>query len=186
MSKWTEASGNTKVFENYFDSTNTPVRYKADVTVYGRVFSGILFLKFFNDTTCHVAFTTMPGTKLFEMEFTPKTDTIYECFEKMNRPAILKGIKKNIRIFAMLDNYIKEVQSFKNEEFTGIIWRKYTSSELYQFYQPQDESINKIELMSKSYNKKIVLDVLNFKSNIPSDINIKNYTYNLSIHLTQL
>jgi hypothetical protein len=186
ISKWTEAPGKSKVFENYFDSTNTPVRYKADISVYGRFFSGILFVKFLNDTTCHVALTSMLGTKLFEMRITPKTDTTIECFERMNRSAVLKGIEKNIRIFVMSDNFIKETQIFENEEFSGIMWRKYTPSEIYQYYQPEGGPINKIELMSKSFSKKIVLDVKSFNGSIPSDIYIKNYTFKLSIHLTQL
>lgn len=186
LSKWTEASSDGITFENYFDSTNTPVRYKADVSVYGRFFSGILFIKYFNDTTCQVAFTTMPGTKLFEMQLTPNTDTIYECFEKMNRPAVLKAIKKNIRTFVMLDNYLGAEKSYRKEDFKGILWRKYSSDNLYQFHQPENEPINKIELLSKSFNKRIVIDVNAFNGKVPSDIQIHNYNYKLDLHLTQL
>ena len=185
MNKWAITDSDPKTFKNYFNSSNTPVQYKADINVYGKFFSGILFVKFLNDTTCHVAFTTIPGIKLFEIGLTPKSDTIYACFDKMNRPVILKSIKKNIRIFVMLDNYVKDMQSFKKEGFKGVIWRNYTSTELYQFYQPEGEPINKIELRSKGFNKRIILNVKYFKGNIPSDINIKNYSYNLSIHLTQ-
>lgn len=186
LSKCTEAPANGLVFENYFDSTNTPIRYKADINVYGRFFSGIIFVKYFNDTTCQVAFTTMPGTKLFEMQLTPHTDTIYECLEKMNRPAVLKAIKKNIRIFAMLDDFTGTEQSFAKKDFNGILWRKTTPVSLYQYYQPEGGAINKIELMSKSFNKRITLDVNAFNGKIPSDVQIHNFNYKLDIHLTQL
>src|SRR6478736_2070960 len=93
-------------FKRYFEGTSTVTKYKTDVNLYGRNFSGILFFKFKNDTTCHVSMITVPGAKLFDMELTPTRDTIFDCLSQLDRDAVIKTIANNIRMFVMLDNFI--------------------------------------------------------------------------------
>jgi hypothetical protein len=184
--KWKPTSQGEYVFKGYFDSTHTSAKYKAEVNSYGKRFSGILFLKFINDTTCHVAFVSMPGIKLIDMQLTPKTDTVYECLDQLNKAGVLYTIKKNIRIFAMLDNFEGEMQSLNNETFKGIMWRRKTANEIYQYYQPSGEKITKIELLTKKQKRKVELAAGDFNGNLPSTVHIKQINFNLSIHLTQL
>jgi hypothetical protein len=185
-SRWKETSPGANKFTKYFDSTHSSAKYKAEVNTYGKRFSGILFLKFTNDTTCHVAFVSVPGMKLIDMVLTPKTDTVYECLEQLNKAGVLYTIKKNIRIFAMLDNYEGAMQSMTDEGFKGVIWRRYTSEEVYNYYQPFGDKITKIELLTKKLKKKVELTAKDFKDNLPSTVHIKQFNFNLSIHLTQL
>jgi hypothetical protein len=174
------------VFHKYLDSTHTSARYKAEVNSYGKRFSGILFLKFTNDTTCHVAFVSVMGMKLIDMELTPKSDTVLFCLEQLNKPIVLSTIKKNIRIFAMLDNYEGELQCMTYEAFKGVIWRRYTANEIYYYYQPTGEKITKIQLLTKKLNKRVELTAKDFDDNLPSTVHIRQINFNLSIHLTKL
>jgi len=109
LSKRKETSDTTTI-QNYFSNKGNTFQYKTDVTIYGKFFSGILFIKFTNDTTCRVAFTTPPGAKLFEMQLTPKTSTTFEVIKQMDRAIVIKAIQKNIRMFVMLDNFIGETK----------------------------------------------------------------------------
>jgi hypothetical protein len=185
-SSWKLVPEKKNEFQSYFDNTHTTARYKAEVNSYGKRFSGILFLKFTNDTTCHVAFVSVPGMKLIDMQLTPKTDTVYECMDQLNKAGVIYTIKKNIRIFAMLDNFEGEMQSLNNEAFKGVLWRRYTPNEIYQYYQPSGEKITKIELLTKKRKKKVELTATDFNGNLPSTVHIKQINFNLSIHLTQL
>jgi hypothetical protein len=184
--KWKKVAQGENVFHTYFDSTHTSGKYKAEINSYGKRLTGILYLKFTDDTTCHVAFVSVPGMKLIDMQLTPKTDTVYQCLEQLNKAGVLYTIKKNIRIFAMLDNYKGELQLMNNEAFNGVIWRRNTENEIYYYYQPSGDKITKIELLTKKLKKRVELTADDFKGNLPSTVHIKQINFNLSIHLTQL
>jgi len=186
LSKRKETSDTTTI-QNYFSNKGNTFQYKTDVTIYGKFFSGILFIKFTNDTTCRVAFTTPPGAKLFEMQLTPKTSTTFEVIKQMDRAIVIKAIQKNIRMFVMLDNFIGETKKVENsEENKLLVYRKSTPDLIYQFYKAKEGSIIKIEALNKKYILKTGLVAKDFENGIPKDVLIKNYNFKLTLHLIKL
>ncbi len=183
--RWQDAAVGDTPFAGYFNVGQTSARYKAEVSIFGKSFSGIISFKFKNDTTCRAAFITMPGAKLFDLELTPRTDTVYSCLAQLNNPAVLRTIQHNIRTFVMLDDYQGETQRLTDKEFEGTIWRRNTPDQVYHYYQPAGEPITKIELLDKKLKKKVELTAQDFKGSLPATVQIDG-TYTLSIHLTQL
>ncbi len=186
LSKRKETLDSTAI-ENYFSNKDNTFQYKTDVTIYGKFFSGILFIKFIDDTTCRVAFTTPPGAKLFEMQLTPKTSNTFEVIKQMDRVIVIKAIQKNIRMFVMLDNFIGETKKVENKEADKLlVYRKSTPDLIYQFYKAKDGPIIKIEVLNKKYILKTGLVAKDFENGIPKNVLIKNYNFKLTLHLTQL
>ncbi|MES2733962.1 MAG: hypothetical protein V4714_19600 [Bacteroidota bacterium] len=97
----------------------------------------------------------------------------------------MNTIKKNIRIFTMLDDFDGKPEKIIDKNFKGTIWKKHTPDRVYFYYQPMNESINKIELLTNKYKKQVVLTAQDFKGNFPSTVHIKG-KFTLTIHLTQL
>ena len=183
--RWTETSTGESTFQSYFNGSQPAARYKAEVSIYGKHLSGILFFKFTNDSTCHVAFVTVPGAKLFDLQLTPRTDTVYECLPQLNRPGVLKTIKNDIRTFVMLDNYDGNMLRMEDKYFKGVIWRKTTPDHIYHYYQPSGEPITRVEQLTKNFKKKVELTATDFRGSLPAQVHILG-KFSLSIHLTLL
>ncbi len=182
---WKGTAAGADTFRSYFDSTHTSAKYKAEVSIFGKNFSGIIYFKFRNDTTCRAAFITIPGAKLFDLELTPRTDTVYACLEQLNHAGVIRTIESHIRTFLMLDNYEGDPQRLTDAQFKGAIWRRSTPEHTYHFYQPTGEPITKIELLDKKLKKKSELTASHFTGSLPANVQIEG-TYTLSIHLTQI
>jgi len=170
----------------YFNSSATSAKYKAEISIFGKHFSGILFFKFTNDTTCRSAFVTVPGMKLFDLQLTPQACQVNECIPQLNKKGVLATIEKNIRIFTMLDNYIGENVDILPSHDQSLLVRRFTIHGAYNFYQYQDDRIFKIEYLNKAFKKKIILTAQDFQGSLPGIVNIKNRGINLSIHLIKL
>ena len=174
------------ILHSYFDSSATSVKYKAEISIFGKHFSGILLFKFTNDTTCRSAFVTIPGMKLFDLQLTPKTCQVYECIPQLNKPAVLATIEKNIRIFTMLDDFKGKTLNIYTNLNQDLICRKNTLKGTYDFYESKEGKISKIEYLNKKLKKKIILTAQEFQGSLPGIVNIKNRGINLSIHLIKL
>jgi hypothetical protein len=183
--RWEASAADQTPFAGYFNANQPSARYKAEVSIFGKSFSGIISFRFSNDTTCRAAFITMPGAKLFDMELTPHTDSVYSCLSQLSNPAVLRTIQYNIRTFVMVDDYQGEAQRLTDAAFKGIIWRRNTPDQVYHYYQPAGEPITRIELLDKKLKKKVELTAQDFRGSLPATVQIDG-TYTLSIHLTQL
>gem|GEM_PF-6954619 len=175
-----------EVIKPYFNDSTTTAKYKAEVSIFGKHFSGILLFKFLNDTTCNSVFVTIPGLKLFDLRLTSDSCHVNSCITQLNKPGVLHTIEKNIRIFTMLDNYSDTLVCMKESSYKGVIWRRNTLAGVYDFYQSPEGTVDKIEYLTKRMRKKIILRASAFNTSLPEVVIIKNERIHLSIQLTKL
>ena len=181
-----DGSEKASIPKTYFNKTTTTAKYKADISIFGKHLSGILLIKFLNDTTCNSVFLTVPGLKLFDLRLTPDSCHVNSCIAQLNKPGVLATIEKNIRIFTMLDNYSDSMVCMKEGSYKGVIWRRNTFAGLYDVYQSTEGNIDRIEYFTKKMRKKIVLTATDFDLTLPNTVNIRNKRIHLFIHLSQL
>lgn len=177
-----------KAYWKLFDGKQTHHQYKTDVTIYGKYFSGILFLKQVNDTTCRAAFTTVPGAKFFEILITPLKDSVIYTIPQMSNPAVVTAISKDIRTFALLNKFTAEPICLKQDKVEGKIVERKTKQEVYRYCYNDDYSkLNQIQVVSDKRKTKTIFDFAYAKDTmLPNDVLISHFNFKLKIHLTQL
>lgn len=177
-----------KSYWKLFDDKHANHQYKTEVTIYGKYFSGILFLKQVNDTTCRAAFTTVPGAKFFELLITPVKDSVIYTIPQMSNPAVVTAIAKDIRTFALLNKFATAPICLKQDKVEGEIVERKTHQEVYRyFYKEHSRKLNQIQVLSDRLKPKTIFDFA-YATNalIPNDVLISHLNFKLKIHLTQL
>lgn len=177
-----------KVYWKLFDVKHTNHQYKTEVTIYGKYFSGILFLKQVNDTTCRAAFTTVPGAKFFELLITPLKDSVIYTIPQMSNPAVVTAIAKDIRTFALLNKFVTEPICLKQNKVEGEIVERKTKQEVYRYcYNNNYSKLSQIQVLSDKMKTKTIFDFAYATDTfIPNDVLISHFNFKLKIHLSQL
>lgn len=171
-----------------FDGANTSHQYKAEVTIYGKYFSGILFLKQVSETTCRAAFTTVPGAKFFELLITPEQDSVIYTIPQLSNIAVVTAIGKDIRTFALLNKFTTAPICLKHNNVEGEIVERKTKEEIYRYYYKGSYlALNQILVLSDRLKTKAVFDLAYTQDVvIPTTVYITHLNFNLKIKLTQL
>ena len=177
-----------RAYWQLFDGKHTQYQYKTEVTIYGKYFSGILFLKQVNDTTCRAAFTTVPGAKFFELLITPQKDSTIYTIPQMSNAAVVAAIAKDIRTFALLNKFTTAPICIKQENEAGEIVERKTKQEVYRYcYKVNYLMLNQIQVLSDQLKTKTIFDLVYVAGAlIPNDVLISHLNFKLKIHLTQL
>lgn len=97
----------------------TSVKYKAEIDVLSKHFTGIIVLKQTDDQTKHLVFVTELGMRMFD--FIIRADTVKAdfVFEALNKPAFVSALTTNFRDILLISALQKsaETKKSKSNEF---------------------------------------------------------------------
>ncbi|WP_299439099.1 hypothetical protein [uncultured Aquimarina sp.] len=167
----------------YFSNLEVDYVYKADITVYGNEFSGILIAKKIATQKHRIVFTSQFGSTFFDIEFEKDSYKINSIVEQLDRKIILNTLVKD---FSLL---IKEkgtvVESYYNDTYNVLKNEKDKRSNYY-FYSQPDQILHKIVHATKR-KEKVVIHFNNISDNqIARNISIDHKNIKLNIELNFL
>ena len=163
------------------NSTPSPL-YKAEISLYGKKFGGLLLVKNMPDSSYRIVFTTETGIKLMDIELKKSGYQLLYCIEKLNRPAVVSTIASDIQL--LLTEY-KQTQSALLADQNGnrLLQLNQADTIIQYLLEPQSNLPKKIE-QGFGKKKKVVLDLQNYVHEIPSGIRIQHKNIRLKIILT--
>jgi len=139
--------------------TFSTVLFKAGVDVYGRYFSGLLFIKAIDSTSSYrLIMTTETGLQLFDLELMPDRMIIHACMEKMNRKAVMKIIESDFRLLLEKYEAHKAQALLTDKARLHTVYRFRDGKKLtYFFIENKTGYLDRIERASPWYKKVTVL-----------------------------
>ncbi|MFD2561934.1 hypothetical protein [Aquimarina rubra] len=178
-----EVKAEYKVQNPYFSNQEIDYVYKADITVYGNEFSGILILKKITPQKHRMVFTSQFGSTFFDIEFEKETHKINSIIEQLDRKIILNTL---IRDFSLL---VKETaivaERYYNDQYNVLENQKDKRSNYY-FYNQLDQKLDRIVHASKRKEKFIIIFNDISGDQIAKNIQIDHKNIKLTIELNLL
>jgi len=169
-----------------FDDTFTTALFKAQVDLYGKHFGGLLFLKSMNDSSYRLIMTTETGMQLFDMEIAPDTMIVHQCFEQLNRDAVIKTIETDFRLILMEDALKETPVMLKDENSHHTVYRMKEGKKLtYYFIENKTGYLDRIERASPWF-KKISVSLDQHEHGMANRIIFKHHNIRLEIRLRLL
>ena len=165
----------------------TAIKYKADVTLYGKYFSGILMFKAITDSTCRVLFSSITGAKYFEILLLPHKDSVVYAMQQLSNPQVITIVSNDLRTLTSLHKFDQKPVCIKlNEETSPYILQSIKDKDVYRyFYGRKFTRLNHIEVLNKRMKNKINFDLkYRDESIVAQEIAILHLNVKLKILLT--
>lgn len=143
--------------QSVIQADSASLLFKAGISFYGKYFSGLfLFKKTGNDTT-RVVFSGETGITFFDFEFSGGHFRLVNCYEKMNREALINTFRNDLAMLLMTGLNTENVQWLKYGKQEQKVM-KFTKGKDFFFYYLEENSsdIVRIERTTKRYKKVIV------------------------------
>ncbi|MHA7057013.1 hypothetical protein ACWGOQ_0007330 [Aquimarina sp. M1] len=178
-----ELTARDKIENPYFSNQKIDYVYKADITIYGNEFSGILILKKIDLQNHRMVFTSQFGSTFFDIEFKKGAYKINSIVEQLDRKIILNTL---IRDFSLL---VKEkatvVEIFHNKEY-NVLKNQEDNRSNYYFYNQSGFGLDKIIHTTKR-NEKFTIHFNNISEDkVAKNIRIDHQNIKLNLVLNFL
>lgn len=166
-----------------FDEGFNKVLYKANIKLFDKYFSGLLFIKSIGDNTKRIVFITEVGIKIFEFEFQDEHLEVYHCLEMFNKKVILKTLEKDINLLLMNDLSSDKVKVLKDKKTGYKVYKlKKNNQNNYYYIDKESGNLTKIENSSGIF-RKVIIELNDYKDGFPNNINIVHPGIKLNIQL---
>jgi len=166
----------------YFSDLATDYVYKANISVYGREFGGIVIAKKINDSIHRVAFTTEFGNKLFDFEIGETEFKVNYILEELDRKILVNTLKDDFRLVLKELHQVNE--QYQDEEF--IIYKS-KHGKRYNYLFTDRESGALVKLVHTTRSKEKISISYTPKSNtLAQNIIIDHKNIKLQIELNYI
>lgn len=106
---------NTEVLQPLIPTNNQSAKYKAEIDVLTKHFTGIVVLKQTDESTSHIVFVTELGMRMFD--FVVKGDSVKAdfVFDALNKPQFVNMLTSSFRDILLIPVYSKEAEEKANK-----------------------------------------------------------------------
>lgn len=160
--------------------------YKANLSIYKHSFSGIyLFKQNQADSSFRIVMLSEFGLSFFDFEYKNQKFTVKNCQEFFNKPLLIKLMQSHITtLLKKIENKkCTERKNNKNKEQT--VYRYKEKCHKYDYFYNLKNNLEKVEI-KRGLFKKEKIEVLDYKKNMPSQINIMQRRGKIRIELKLL
>ncbi len=161
--------------------------YRAGMKFRDYEFGGQLVFRQMKEDVFRIVIMSEIGIKFLDMELTPKKRIVHHVNDQLNRPIVLKVFENDFRLLLMndIDSYKSSIK--KNVDYPIIHkLRKIGKGKRYYFIEEDRAKPGRIEKASKFGNKKVVIDLEDYKEGVPHKINIRHLNIPLSLSLDKV
>ncbi|WP_338732110.1 hypothetical protein [Mangrovimonas cancribranchiae] len=177
--KTTENTQN--VFSNpYFSNTSKDYIYKANISAYGKSFSGLFIVKKIEENQHRIAFTTEMGNKIFDFTIKNNTFSVNYILDDLNRKLLLNVLKQDFT--ALVQEHITISKTFLKDS-TPIFETQILDKPHY--YVTKNNSLSQI-VSVKNGKAKTVFSFSKINDNIANKITITHHNITLKINLKSI
>ncbi|RSK41387.1 hypothetical protein [Mangrovimonas spongiae] len=169
------------VFSNpYFSNTSKDYIYKANISAYGKSFSGLFIVKKIEKNQHRVAFTTEMGNKIFDFTITDNAFSVNYILDDLNRKLLLNVLKQDFTTLVKENVDISGVFVKDNASFfeTQILDKPH-------YYVTKNNSLSQI-VSVKNGKAKTVFSFSKINDNIANKITITHHNITLKINLKSI
>ena len=174
---------NSGELKSVFNDGFNKVLFKAQIQLYNKYFSGLLFIKSIENNTIRIVFVTEIGIKIFEFEFINNDFNVHYCLEMFNKKVILKTLEKDIKLLLMNNLVDEKVKIFEDKKSKNKVYKlKKNGQSNYYFIDKETSNLIKIENSSGIF-RKVIIELNDYKDGFPNKINIVYPGIKLNIQL---
>ncbi len=170
-----------------FKGVNKAQIYRAGMKFKDFEFGGQLVFRQMKEDVFRVVIMSEIGVKFLDIELTPTERIVHQINEQINRPLVLNVLESDFRLLLMND-----IQSYKSSTKKNVnhktIYKLKKRGKGKRFYYINDETgkLDNIEKASKFGNKKVLVQLENYKEGIPKNISIEHFGLPLSLILEKV
>jgi PBP1b-binding outer membrane lipoprotein LpoB len=156
--------------------------YKADITFYKNNLSGLLVIKKMEEENYRIALTTQFGLKIFDFELNHGKLNVVFCIDQLNRNMIIKTFEEAFNVLLLQESF-DHIYEARNSELNQKIWL--LNSGKFNTYCIQNQESISIDNINKTKrnSKKISVGLLNYKNDLPGEINLEHHSIKFKMNL---
>ena len=174
------SSSNTLSYtNNYFSDLDRDYIYKANITVYGNDFGGIMIIKKLKQKHHRIVFTTEFGNKIFDFELNNNTFKVNFILEELDKKILINTLKRDFKM--ILKEESKVYNTYKNSE--QVIYQTLDDKK-YNFYfvNATNNSLEKLVHTTKT-KEKVIVNFENTHDKLANNLSIEHLGIQLKINL---
>lgn len=160
--------------------------YHASIDVVGKHFSGLLFVKFMDDASNRVVFTSETGLTLFDFEYRADGSfNVKQIISKLNKRAVINTLRKDFGAMLGIPFIGKDLRAWEDTRSVLYGVKDLDESHIYLVTTGNCDSLQRIEIASK---KKRMVSISGVEPDVLTSekITIQHYTFNMEIVLNKI
>lgn len=180
-------AGNVKVSLGKYvpvDFKDKKVLFKTGIDVYGKHFSGMMFIKYFGERHYRTVFITEVGMSIFDFEFNHGIFTDHGSLDLIKKPYIMETLRKDLMLILMEDGYSPDALQYEDTETGSMVYKMVSGDEYNYFFIDKNGRLLKIENSSGCF-KKIQIEY-SYNNNSIGKIQVRHYNADLNMEFNTL
>jgi hypothetical protein len=173
---------NKKILPYLLPHSEKAIIYKADITFYKNNLSGLLVIKKIEESNYRIALTTQFGLKIFDFELNHGKLNVVFCIDQLNKKMIIKTFEEAFNVLLLQESF-DHIYEARNSELNQKIWL--LNSGKFNTYCIQNQESISIDNINKTKrnSKKISVGLLNYKNDLPGEINLEHHSIKFKMNL---
>ncbi len=161
--------------------------YKAGVDLYDHHFSGFFMIRQTEERQYRVVFTSEMGVKLFDLLFDKQAFEVVYCFEKLDRKAVIKRLRRDLRMLFMVEYDGRERAEVYRKEGEKNKILKLAGEDGWNYYFLDEASKRPVHMENTGLFKvRAVASLGDHQEGVPREIVIDHKEVDLKLRLEQV
>lgn len=182
--KLQKAEGNPDCIQKFKPSFQT-VFFEAEVGILSHEFSGILIMKKMPDSSIRFVFSTKPGIKLFDFEFSKASGfRVFYIMDQLDKKAVIKTLRKDFELLLFMNTDPKKGYLLRDSAHFYYAFPQESGTN----YYITDSSCSLLYAMERASDKKVIVEVKmnNYHQGMPDTIGIEHKNIHFTIGLKKM
>ncbi len=170
---------------HFFSEGKEKALYTAEISIYGKSFSGLMFLKKIGEGNFRTVFMTPTGATLLDFSIINRSATLNFAIEEMNKSYIVNTLSKDMELLVITGTFNDYAEIFLNPETDETVFKIRDGENFIWYFADKESNVKRIEYTDEFDYKIIALFEKKSDSEL-CDIAITHQNINLSIRLKEL
>jgi hypothetical protein len=173
--------------ERPFEKEDEVVVYKTRAELYGRGFSGLLYIKRTGERSYRTAFSSEMGMSFFDLRFEKDAFEVRHCLEKFDRKAVISRLRMDMRLLLMCTIEADDTGILLEGEGEERVWRMPKGEDGVFYYHIRDREIEKGEVVRGWRRKrKVVMHLSALQGAVPTRVRFEHHDVELILHMERV
>lgn len=182
--KLQKAEGDLNCIQKFKPSFQTAY-YEAEIEILSYQFSGILILKKMADGNVRIVFSTKPGIKLFDFEFSEDSAfKVLYIMDQLDKKAVIKTLRKDFELILFMNTEPNKGHLLRD---TAHFYHTFPQESGSNFYIT-DSSCSRLYRLERASDRKVIVEAImnNYQQGLPDTIGIEHKNFHFIIGLKKM
>ncbi|MFI5155328.1 MAG: hypothetical protein ACHQEM_04055 [Chitinophagales bacterium] len=159
--------------------------YETEVEILSHQLSGILILKKMPDSNLRIVFSTKPGIKLFDFEFSKdSTFKVLYVMDQLDKKAVIKTLRKDFELILFMNTDPNKGHLLRD---TGQFYFAFPQESGTNYYIT-DNSCSRLYRLERASKRKVIVEAImnNYQQGMPDTIGIEHKNFHFTMGLKKM